>query len=95
MLDIALTYSLYDYIFNLQVAPAEVEGLIMTHPGVEDAAVIGIPDQAAGELPRAFVVRKPQSRVTAEEISHFVKGNKLSKPLSFIKKSAASMFPCS
>ena len=67
----------------------------MTHPGVEDAAVIGIPDQAAGELPRAFVVRKPQSRVTAEEISHFVKGNKLffSKLLSIIKKSAVSMFP--
>ena len=65
---------LYWLIFSWQVAPAEVEGLIMTHPGVEDAAVIGIPDQAAGELPRAFVVRKPHSRVTAEEIITFVKG---------------------
>ena len=46
----------------------------MTHPGVLDAAVIGIPDEAAGELPRAFVVRKPESTVKAEEIFDFVKG---------------------
>ena len=51
-----------------------MEGLIMTHPGVDDAAVIGIPDTAAGELPRAFVVRKPQSTVTEQDIFDFVKG---------------------
>ena len=46
----------------------------MTHPGVDDAAVIGVPDQAAGELPRAFVVKKPNSNVTAQDITDFVKG---------------------
>jgi acyl-CoA synthetase (AMP-forming)/AMP-acid ligase II/NAD(P)-dependent dehydrogenase (short-subunit alcohol dehydrogenase family) len=39
-----------------QVAPAELEDLLTTHPAVTDAAVIGEPDPVAGELPRAFVV---------------------------------------
>jgi acyl-CoA synthetase (AMP-forming)/AMP-acid ligase II len=39
-----------------QVAPAELEALIQTHPGVADVAVIGIPDEECGELPKAFVV---------------------------------------
>ncbi len=44
---------------GFQVAPAEVEALLQTHPHVLDAAVIGIPDDEAGELPLAFVVGKP------------------------------------
>jgi acyl-CoA synthetase (AMP-forming)/AMP-acid ligase II len=39
-----------------QVAPAELEALIIAHPGVADVAVIGVPDEEAGELPKAFVV---------------------------------------
>jgi acyl-CoA synthetase (AMP-forming)/AMP-acid ligase II len=39
-----------------QVAPAELEALIITHPEVNDVAVIGVPDDEAGELPKAFVV---------------------------------------
>jgi acyl-CoA synthetase (AMP-forming)/AMP-acid ligase II len=39
-----------------QVPPAELEALITTHPGVSDVAVIGVPDDEAGELPKAFVV---------------------------------------
>jgi acyl-CoA synthetase (AMP-forming)/AMP-acid ligase II len=39
-----------------QVAPAELEALIITHPAVSDVAVIGVPDEEAGELPKAFVV---------------------------------------
>ena len=39
-----------------QVAPAELEALIVTHPEVSDVAVIGVPDEEAGELPKAFVV---------------------------------------
>jgi acyl-CoA synthetase (AMP-forming)/AMP-acid ligase II len=39
-----------------QVAPAELEALILTHPHVADVAVIGIPDEECGELPKAFVV---------------------------------------
>jgi acyl-CoA synthetase (AMP-forming)/AMP-acid ligase II len=39
-----------------QVAPAELEALILTHPEVSDVAVIGVADEEAGELPKAFVV---------------------------------------
>jgi acyl-CoA synthetase (AMP-forming)/AMP-acid ligase II len=39
-----------------QVAPARLEAVLLTHPGVSDAAVIGMPDEQAGEVPAAFVV---------------------------------------
>ncbi len=39
------------------VAPAELEALLLTHPGVQDAAVVPFPDESAGEIPKAFVVR--------------------------------------
>ena len=42
---------------GLQVAPAELEAHLLTHPAVNDAAVIPVPDDAAGELPKAFVVK--------------------------------------
>ena len=40
------------------IAPAEIEALLFEHPGVADCAVIGKPDTEAGEVPKAFVVRK-------------------------------------
>jgi acyl-CoA synthetase (AMP-forming)/AMP-acid ligase II len=57
---------------GLQVAPAELEALILGHPAVAEAAVIGIPNEEAGEVPKAFVVRKGE--VTAEELMAFVAG---------------------
>lgn len=39
------------------VAPAELEALLLTHPEVEDAAVVPFPDESAGEIPKAFIVR--------------------------------------
>jgi acyl-CoA synthetase (AMP-forming)/AMP-acid ligase II len=41
---------------GLQVAPAELEAVLISHPQIADAAVIRIPDEAAGEVPKAFVV---------------------------------------
>jgi acyl-CoA synthetase (AMP-forming)/AMP-acid ligase II len=41
---------------GFQVAPAELEALILTHPQVSDVAVVGIPDPEAGEIPKAYVV---------------------------------------
>ncbi|MCB1406300.1 MAG: AMP-binding protein [Rhodobacteraceae bacterium] len=41
---------------GFQVAPAELEALLLTHPAISDAAVIGVPDPDSGEVPMAFVV---------------------------------------
>jgi acyl-CoA synthetase (AMP-forming)/AMP-acid ligase II len=41
---------------GLQVAPAELEAVLLTHPSVSDAAVVRHPDEEAGEVPKAFVV---------------------------------------
>jgi 4-coumarate--CoA ligase len=53
---------------GFQVAPAEVEAQLLGLPGVADAAVIGVPDDEAGERPMAFVVRQPGSDLTDEGI---------------------------
>jgi len=60
---------------GFQVPPAELEGLLLTHPDVADAAVIPIPDEEAGELPKAFVVLKPGHEADPEEIVAFVGGH--------------------
>ncbi len=57
---------------GFQVPPAELEGLLLTHPAVADSAVIGIPDDEAGEIPKAFITLKPGQEATAEEIQGFV-----------------------
>ncbi|XP_044258006.1 4-coumarate--CoA ligase 1-like [Tribolium madens] len=58
-----------------QVAPAELEALLITHPAVADAAVIGLPDERAGELPLAFVVKKPGHETSEKELEKFVADN--------------------
>jgi len=52
------------------VAPAELEAVLLAHPAVADAAVIPSPDEAVGEVPKAFVVLKAEA--TAEELMAFV-----------------------
>jgi acyl-CoA synthetase (AMP-forming)/AMP-acid ligase II len=59
---------------GFQVPPAELEALLLTHPAVADAAVIGIPDDEAGEIPAAYVVLKAGASATTEEIDEFVRG---------------------
>jgi len=46
---------------GFQVAPAELEGCILDHPDVEDACVVGVPDEYSGELPLAFVVLRQEA----------------------------------
>ena len=48
--------------------PAELESVLLTHPAVADAAVIGKPDEEAGELPRAYIVKKPDVEVSEDDI---------------------------
>jgi len=56
---------------GLQVPPAELEDLLLSHPQIRDAAVIGVPDEAAGELPKAYVVRANDG-LTVKEVLDFV-----------------------
>jgi acyl-CoA synthetase (AMP-forming)/AMP-acid ligase II len=55
-----------------QVAPAELEALLLTHPDVADVAVIPVEDEEAGELPKAVVVRKPGTDPSPEQLMEFV-----------------------
>ena len=55
-----------------QVAPAELEGILLTNPAIADAAVIGVTDAACGEIPKAFVVLKPNVVMTPAEVMDFV-----------------------
>lgn len=55
---------------GMQVPPAELEAVLLSHPDVADAAVVPLADAEAGEVPRAFVVRKGPA--TAEELMAYV-----------------------
>ena len=57
---------------GFQVAPAELEALLLTHPAVADVAVIPCPDEEAGEVPKAFVVLKDGHAPTPKDLLAFV-----------------------
>ncbi|GAA4968391.1 hypothetical protein GCM10023238_40480 [Streptomyces heliomycini] len=58
---------------GFQVAPAELEALLLTHPGVADAAVIGVHDEDGNEVPHAHVVRRPSAPELSEgEVMRYV-----------------------
>ena len=56
---------------GLQVAPAELEGILLSHPQIADVAVVGVDDEWAGEVPKAFVVLK-SGDVSETEIHDFM-----------------------
>jgi long-chain acyl-CoA synthetase len=68
---------LYDRVKDMIVSggenvyPAEVENVLMSHPGVGDVAVIGVPDEKWGETAKAMVVRAPGTEATSEELIAF------------------------
>ncbi len=81
---------------GFQVAPAEVEGELLGLPGVADAAVIGVPDDDAGEVPIAFIVSSagavPDASAIQAALRQRLTGYKVPKRIEFIDaipKSAA------
>ena len=55
-----------------QVPPAELEALLLSHDAIADAAVIPVPDEDAGEIPKAYVVRKPDHDLSEQDVMDFV-----------------------
>ncbi|KAG5308557.1 LUCI monooxygenase, partial [Pseudoatta argentina] len=55
-----------------QVPPAELEAILLTFPGVQDAAVIGVPNDKTGELPMAFIVKEENSNICEKDIIQYV-----------------------
>ena len=58
---------------GFQVAPAELEGVILSHPEVQDCCVFGLPHPSLGEAPFAAVVPKPGKTLSESQIKEFVK----------------------
>src|SRR5207245_5682859 len=55
-----------------QIAPAELEALLMEHPAVMDSAVIPKRDAESGEVPKAFILLRPGQEATSDELMRFV-----------------------
>ena len=62
---------------GFQVTPPELEGLLLDHPGIVDAAVIGVPapHEKDGEFPRAYLVRRPGGgeKPTEQEVHDYMR----------------------
>lgn len=56
------------------MVPTNIEKHLLSHQAVQDAGVVGLPDDVDGELPVAFVVLKPERSASAEEIIEFIAG---------------------
>jgi fatty-acyl-CoA synthase len=55
------------------ISSVEVEGVLLRHPAVQEAAVVGLPDARWGEAPHAFVVLRPDARASEAELSRFAR----------------------
>jgi fatty-acyl-CoA synthase len=70
--------------------PGEVEELLITHPGIEEAAVIGVDDAEFGKRLAAFVVARPGEAPSAEDVREFVKENlaryKVPRDVTFLEE---------
>ena len=74
---------------GVNVYPAEIEGELLLHPAVRDAAVVGVPDPTWGEVGVAFVVVRPGEALTKEGLLSFAEARlaryKLPKDVVFVE----------
>jgi fatty-acyl-CoA synthase len=61
-------------ISHFMVAPGEIEAFLQTHPDVDQAFVVGVPDPEINEAPVAYVIEKPHARLTEAELRAFCRG---------------------
>ena len=61
-------------ISHFMVAPGEIEAFLQTHPDVDEAFVVGIPDAETNEAPVAYVIARPHARLTEAELRAFCRG---------------------
>jgi fatty-acyl-CoA synthase len=70
--------------------PGEVEDLLLHHPQIDDAAVVGVPDEEFGQVLAAFVVKAKRSTLTADAVRAYVRDNlarfKVPKRVEFVKE---------
>jgi acyl-CoA synthetase (AMP-forming)/AMP-acid ligase II len=70
--------------------PGEVEELLITHPAIEEAAVVGVDDEQFGKRLAAFVVRRPGQLLGDDEVREFVKRNlaryKVPRDVTFLEE---------
>ncbi|MCX6544857.1 MAG: long-chain fatty acid--CoA ligase [Acidobacteria bacterium] len=59
---------------GVNIYPAEIEGALLLHPAVKDAAVVGIPDETWGEIGAAIVVPRQPGGTTGDELAAFLEG---------------------
>jgi fatty-acyl-CoA synthase len=57
------------------ISSVEVEGVLLRHPAVQEAAVVGLPDAKWGEAPHAFVVVRPGAEITADDLRAFARNH--------------------
>src|SRR5262249_51773489 len=55
------------------ISSVEVEGVLLRHPSVQEAAVVGMADERWGEAPHAFVILKPGASATEDELRQFTR----------------------
>jgi len=71
------------------IYPAEIEKVLLTHPKIFEAGVVGVPDEKWGEVGKAFIVLKPGERMNQEEVLQFLQDKlaryKIPKQVEFVE----------